>query len=439
MAHLSPRVSWYTYYSLLNPWVYRAAIFGGVMLAMRVILRAQDNLLTLGWVGALQLGLRQVVGVVAAVFVIAVATKDAGLSRLFVACYLPLAWVVLTLANRFQPVLLARAFVRRAGALPMLLMGREENFPGLEHWLAGQRRLGLEPVGVIAYGAEPAPAGGRPVVGSFEQLEEVLVRTRARQVLMLELPRSAADAERVVRACASHGCRLMIHNNLVVQLDHPLHALSYHGYSFLALHDEPLENFANRALKRTLDVVIALPVVVLVMPLLMLLVRILQSLQSSGPLFYCQERAGQDGRPFRIWKFRTMHVAADTQRQAEAADRRVFPLGRWLRRTSLDEVPQFWNVLTGDMSVVGPRPHLESHEVMFRRSAEAYRMRFFVKPGITGLAQAHGLRGEARDAAEIERRIQADVIYIRSWSVWLDLAIMVRTIGQVLRPPKSAY
>jgi putative colanic acid biosynthesis UDP-glucose lipid carrier transferase len=134
-----------------------------------------------------------------------------------------------------------------------------------------------------------------------------------------------------------------------------------------------------------------------------------------------------------------MHVEADAERQAQERDRRVFSSGRWLRRTSLDEVPQFWNVLTGDMSVVGPRPHLESQEDIFRRSAEVYRMRFFVKPGITGLAQAHGLRGEARDSGEIERRIRADVTYIRSWSVWLDLAIIARTVGQILRPPRSAY
>ena len=439
MAATSPWVSWYNYYSLLDPWSYRAAIFAGVLLAMRVVMRTHENLLTLGWVASLQLGFRQAIGVTAGVFALAVATKDAGLSRLFVACYLPVLWMALTLVNRFQPALLARAFVRRAGDLPMLLMGREENFPGLDHWLAGQRRLGLQAVGVIAYGAGPGGRGALPVVGAFEDLEQVLARTRARQILMLELPRSAPDAERIVRACASHGCRLMIHNNLVVQLDRPLHALSYHGYSFLALHDEPLENFANRALKRALDIAVSLPVVVLLIPPLMLVVRLFQAWQSPGPLFYTQERAGQDGRPFRIWKFRSMHVAADARRQAEAGDQRVFPFGRWLRRTSLDEVPQFWNVLTGDMSVVGPRPHLESQEDMFRRSAEVYRMRFFVKPGITGLAQAHGLRGEARDSGEIERRIRADVTYIRSWSLWLDLAIMARTAGQILRPPKSAY
>lgn len=438
MAAASSWVPWYNYYSLLDPWSYRAAIACGVLLAMRVMRNSQENLLTLGWVASLQMGFRQTIGVTAGVFGLAVATKDAGLSRLFVAYYLPVLWVTMTVANRFQPGLLARVLVRRADDLPMLLMGRAENFPGLDHWLAGQRRLGLQAVGVIAYG-EGEEGGGLPVVGAFEELEEVLLRTQARQILMLELPRSATDAERIVRTCASRGCRLMIHNNLVVQLDRPLHALSYHGYSFLALHDEPLENFANRALKRAVDIAIALPVVVLVMPPLMLLVKVLHALHSPGPLFYSQQRAGQDGLPFRIWKFRTMHVEADAERQAQERDRRVFSSGRWLRRTSLDEVPQFWNVLTGDMSVVGPRPHLESQEDIFRRSAEVYRMRFFVKPGITGLAQAHGLRGEARDSGEIERRIRADVTYIRSWSVWLDLAIIARTVGQILRPPRSAY
>jgi len=135
-----------------------------------------------------------------------------------------------------------------------------------------------------------------------------------------------------------------------------------------------------------------------------------------------------------------MHTSrGDDSRQAQKGDARVYPFGRFLRRTSLDELPQIINVLRGEMSIVGPRPHFGDHERFFAESAELYRMRYFVTPGITGLAQSRGFRGEATSAAEIQQRIRLDLIYVRTWSVWLDLAIMLRTLGQMLRPPRTAY
>jgi lipopolysaccharide/colanic/teichoic acid biosynthesis glycosyltransferase len=232
----------------------------------------------------------------------------------------------------------------------------------------------------------------------------------------------------------------MVHNNLVVKLENPLRAFNHDGYSFLEFHDEPLEDPVNRSLKRMLDLAVAVPVVVLLLPPLAILVKLAQLAQSPGPIFYRQVRTGKGGRPFSVWKFRTMHgLSQGDARQARKQDSRIYPFGRMLRRTSLDELPQFLNVVMGEMSVVGPRPHFEAHEPMFARSAEVYRMRFFVAPGITGLAQSRGFRGEATSPEQIKERIRLDLIYVRSWSIWLDLAIMARTLGQMLRPPESAY
>lgn len=440
LAAASNRVGLYTYYSLLAPWMYWGAIFVGVTGAMRFMEQSHENLLTLGWSGSLQFSARQIAGVAGGIFALAVATKDAGLSRIFVAYYLPLTWTMLTVLDRYQPGWLARIVFAGASGVPTLLMGRPENFPGLERWLEGQHLLGFHAVGVIEYAGAAADFGSLPVVGTFEGLDQALAQSGAKQVMMLELPRSLEDAERLTNVCATRGCRVMIHNNLVVQLERPLRAMAYHGYSFLVLHDEPLENFANRLLKRGLDLVVALPAVLFVLPPLTQLVSLIQKLQSPGRIFYMQSRTGRDGRAFQILKFRTMHESdGEELQQARRTDDRIFPLGRWLRRTSLDEIPQFLNVLRGDMSVVGPRPHLDAHEPIFRRSIAAYRMRFFVKPGITGLAQSRGFRGEASDDREVVQRIRLDLLYIRSWSIWLDLTIIARTIGQVIRPPKSAY
>lgn len=440
MAFASPYVPYYTYYSLLAPPAYPICIAACVLVGMRYLSKLEDNPVTLGWVGAARLAARQIGCIACGVFALAVASKDVGLSRIFVTDYLVVASVVLVVVNRYQPLLLVAMFFAKGSKIPMLLMGRAENFPGLQAWLDGQRALGFTPVGLLDYRGGVSEVDHVPVVGSFERIGEAIAATGAKQILVLELPRSTEDLEHLTRACVAHGCRLMIHNNLVLSLDHPLRALVHHGYSFLALHDEPLEDPINRCFKRLFDLAIAVPVVVFVLPPLMLGIRLVQLRTSPGALFFRQERTGRGGRPFRIWKFRTMHENGDGDgRQARRGDDRIYPFGHFLRRSSLDEMPQFLNVLTGDMSVVGPRPHMGLHDEIFSRSAELYRMRFFVRPGITGLAQSRGYRGEMTRPEDIQERIRLDLIYIRSWSVWLDLAIVARTTVQILLPPRTAY
>jgi lipopolysaccharide/colanic/teichoic acid biosynthesis glycosyltransferase len=150
--------------------------------------------------------------------------------------------------------------------------------------------------------------------------------------------------------------------------------------------------------------------------------------------------AGMANKPFRILKFRTMHLAPRSlARQTTTNDDRIYPFARWLRRRSLDEVPQFINVLLGEMSVVGPRPHMIVHNRRFTELMTSYQVRSFVKPGITGVAQVKGYRGEARNSAGILERVKLDIEYIESWSIWWDIAIIFRTSKEVLFPPRSAY
>jgi lipopolysaccharide/colanic/teichoic acid biosynthesis glycosyltransferase len=197
----------------------------------------------------------------------------------------------------------------------------------------------------------------------------------------------------------------------------------------------------NRILKRILDICIALPVVIFILPILALWVKTMQCIQAPGPLLYRQERTGAERRTFVIYKFRTMYCQnrEHEHKQASKQDTRIYRFGNFLRRTSLDEFPQFINVLQGNMSVVGPRPHLISHDDSFARQLKVYRDRHFAKPGITGLAQNRGYRGEIRSIEEINNRIQLDLQYIHQWSIWLDLGIIIKTAWQILRPPPSAY
>jgi putative colanic acid biosynthesis UDP-glucose lipid carrier transferase len=157
-------------------------------------------------------------------------------------------------------------------------------------------------------------------------------------------------------------------------------------------------------------------------------------LESPGPVLFCQRRRGRYQQIINVYKFRTMRVMEDgaNVRQAKAGDDRVTAIGRVLRRTSLDELPQLFNVLKGEMSLVGPRPHALIHDEEFSRLIEAYPDRHQMRPGMTGLAQVTGLRGPTVAPGSIEARLQADLAYIKSWSIWLDLRILTRTIGAVI-------
>ncbi len=191
--------------------------------------------------------------------------------------------------------------------------------------------------------------------------------------------------------------------------------------------------------KRLEDIILSLFILLLISPLL-IIISLAVKITSPGPVIFRQTRYGMDGKPIKVWKFRSMVVMEnDTEvKQATKDDVRVTNVGKFLRRTSLDELPQFFNVLFGEMSIVGPRPHAVSHNEQYRSLIEGYMLRHKVKPGITGWAQINGWRGETDTLDKMEKRIEFDLEYIRSWSVWLDLKIIVMTIFKGF-VNKSAY
>jgi putative colanic acid biosynthesis UDP-glucose lipid carrier transferase len=195
----------------------------------------------------------------------------------------------------------------------------------------------------------------------------------------------------------------------------------------------------NGLIKWASDIVLASTIVVLISPLL-LAITIGVKLSSPGPVLFRQRRYGIDGREIIVYKFRTMRVLEDGQeiRQVTRDDPRVTPFGAFLRRYSLDELPQFINVLQGRMSVVGPRPHAVAHNEIYRKLIKSYMIRHKVKPGITGLAQVNGLRGETDTLDKMRARIECDLAYLRNWSLRLDLQIVLKTVFVVLKK-KNAY
>ncbi|HFV9294609.1 undecaprenyl-phosphate glucose phosphotransferase [Serratia fonticola] len=200
------------------------------------------------------------------------------------------------------------------------------------------------------------------------------------------------------------------------------------GISVVSLFDTPMSG-VNRVLKRIEDIFLSLFILIFISPVLLSIACVVK-FTSDGPIIFRQVRYGMDGKPIKVLKFRTMKVMenGDNVRQATRDDKRVTAVGRFLRRTSLDELPQFFNVLVGDMSVVGPRPHAVAHNEQYRTLIKGYMLRHKMKPGITGWAQINGWRGETDTLDKMEKRVEFDLAYIRNWSLWLDVKIVFLTI-----------
>lgn len=210
------------------------------------------------------------------------------------------------------------------------------------------------------------------------------------------------------------------------------------GVPVVPLFDTPL-NGINMVFKRLEDIIVSFVILVLISPVLFIIACTVK-LSSPGPVLFRQIRYGMDGKPIKVWKFRSMTVMENDSvvTQATKNDVRVTKVGRFLRRTSLDELPQFFNVLQGEMSIVGPRPHAVAHNEQYRHLIEGYMLRHKVKPGITGLAQVNGWRGETDTLEKMQKRVEFDLEYIREWSVWLDLKIICLTVFKGF-VNKSAY
>lgn len=207
----------------------------------------------------------------------------------------------------------------------------------------------------------------------------------------------------------------------------------------LSIRHNPLKSGINRFVKRTFDIVVS-SVFLCLYPLIYIPVAICIKLSSPGPVYFKQERTGYLGRSFLCLKFRTMKVNADSDNcQATRNDPRKTRLGDFLRRTSIDELPQFINVWRGDMSIVGPRPHMLAHTELYTELIDRYMLRHAVKPGITGWAQVNGYRGPTDELWKMERRVECDVWYIENWSLLLDMKIMVRTVLNTFRSEENAF
>jgi Undecaprenyl-phosphate glucose phosphotransferase len=312
---------------------------------------------------------------------------------------------------------LKRVLIAGAGDLGRMVADKV-----LEH-----RELGFKLLGFIDDRATGDQIGyrGLPLLGTLADADEIIRRERVEHLYVALPLEEHVKMLGLVEVTNREGVDLHVVPDLLQFIALRARLENLDGVPIISLNDVPLRGF-NSLLKRTIDVAIAGTVVLLISPLFALIALLIKR-TSKGPVFYTQERMGLDGKAFEVLKFRSMYQGAEDETGpvwARDNDPRCTPVGRWLRRFDLDELPQLWNVLRGDMSIVGPRPERPYFVEQFKHRIPQYMLRHKVKAGITGWAQVNGWRGNT----SLEKRIEYDLYYIENWSVGLDLKIMWLTL-----------
>ncbi|HGY1288706.1 TPA: undecaprenyl-phosphate glucose phosphotransferase [Raoultella ornithinolytica] len=279
---------------------------------------------------------------------------------------------------------------------------------------------------------------GVPYAGSLEQL---IQDARSGKIERIYIAMGMGDEKRIkklVGKLTDTTCSVLLIPDIFTFNILQSRTEEINGVPVVPLFDTPL-NGINMIFKRLEDIIVSAFILILISPVL-IVISLAVKFTSKGPVIFRQVRYGMDGKPIKVWKFRSMTVMENDDKviQATKNDVRVTKVGKFLRSTSLDELPQFFNVLFGQMSVVGPRPHAVSHNEQYRSLIQGYMLRHKVKPGITGLAQINGWRGETDTLEKMEKRIEFDLLYIRGWSIWLDLKIIFLTVFKGFIN-KSAY
>ena len=244
----------------------------------------------------------------------------------------------------------------------------------------------------------------------------------------------------LINYCENHFIQFYCVPNIRTWLKRSVHLEMMGNVPLLSIREEPLAAVENRFIKRLFDVVVSGLFLCTLFPIIYIVVGIAIKLSSPGPIFFRQKRTGKSGCEFWCYKFRSMRVNADSDRlQATKNDPRKTRLGNFLRKSNIDELPQFINVFLGDMSIVGPRPHMLKHTEQYSALIDKYTVRHLIKPGVTGWAQVNGYRGETRELWQMEGRVRYDVWYLEHWSFTLDLYIIYKTVKNVIQGEKEAY
>lgn len=346
--------------------------------------------------------------------------------------------IATVVAGRFFVIHFEKSLYRRGRELKsVVIVGKNKTAEQIVQLFTAQQVLGYEVLGYYADSAasENSSLARCKYLGAIERLPDDIEHLRIQSALIALTHSEQEQLISLLRNTEGKNIEFMMVPDILELMTSRVRIQEIEGIPFIKLKDIPMTTW-NRIIKRTFDVIFSFVILILTLPIL-LLIALLIKLTSPGPIFYIQERIGLDGRKFQLYKFRSMKVDAEKEtgpKRSTPDDTRKTWIGRILRRTSLDELPQFWNVLRGDMSVVGPRPERPFFVEQFQGKIPRYLERHRVKTGMTGWAQVNGLRGDA----PIEERTKYDIYYVENWSLVFDLKIISKTLYAVVFG-KDAY
>ena len=338
--------------------------------------------------------------------------------------------------------LLMRTFIgriRRKGSnnYTVVLVGSDPNMRQVCQFLNDSwTDEGYKVVGMFTNHPEEVPQGVANL-GATEDAIPYIVQNHdiLKEILCSLNPATETSyVNRLVSTCESQMVRFKYVPSMEGYPKRKMNITQLGSVNVISLHEEPLNTPLAKFIKRSADIFFSSLFLITLFPFIWLFCAIAIKLSSPGPVFFKQKRTGYEGKEFWCYKFRSMHASADADtKQAVKGDSRVFKFGEFLRKSSIDELPQFINVFRGDMSIIGPRPHMLHHTDIYSDLIGDYMIRHLAKPGITGWAQVNGCRGETKEISEMKERVEKDIWYIEHWSVELDVSIVLKTVWQMIR------
>lgn len=377
--------------------------------------------------------------VITAFFVVCLKYSDISRLRLV---YFYMIFFFLLMVSRYLSMKLLK-YIRSKGYnfRSFVIIGANDTGERMRRILAKDLTYGYRFLGFFDEKVDPFAFISHPVLGGFDQIEEFIINEEVDEMYVALHIDNIAVINKLVKICEHHMVRIkFIPDFQLYTKSNKVEMTFYENTPVLMFRREPLEAVVNRFIKKVFDICFSLFVLLFIFPWLFPIIMLIIKIESPGPVFFKQERSGRDNRSFTCLKFRSMRLngAADNK-QAVKGDSRVTKFGAFMRKTSIDELPQFFNVFFGDMSVVGPRPHMVNHTKQYSELINNYLVRQYAKPGITGWAQVNGYRGETKELIDMENRVEYDIWYIENWSLLLDIKIIIKTVLNVFKGEENAY
>ncbi|HXB44971.1 MAG TPA: undecaprenyl-phosphate glucose phosphotransferase [Puia sp.] len=362
------------------------------------------------------------------------------ISRMFTAVVL-ISYALALIFNRFLYLFIQNFYKKNGGLLNKVVIIGYNN---LSKKLVSYLERDFSNMSIVGFCEESENVhelSNYPILSNVSSALDICRQYGASEIYSTIAPGQNPDIYRLIDDAELNCIRFKVIPDLKYFIDRYGQIDFLNDIPVISLRREPLEDISNRMKKRVFDVIFSSAVVILLLSWLVPIIALLIKLSSRGPVFFTQDRLGKDNKVFKVYKFRTLRVSKNENeyKQVIKNDERVFRLGKLLRKMSLDELPQFFNALAGQMSVCGPRPHPLAINDTYKKIVDKYMVRQFLKPGITGWAQVNGFRGETENTLKMKRRIEYDLWYLENWSLWLDVKMIFLTVFNIIKGEANAF